>query len=674
MASIYGKTDQVVLIGNAYNIESSDGGGSAHMQGLLQDDFSNLGGLLAAIRGGVNYNTNRIKNFETTVSANYRHSTKDDRQFYSRTSFVSDETKFLTDGGTDATGKKDQLMIDAELYKEQGKLLVDFTPRFYLRKSSTDSYSFANTSAPATSSETSTTMAYAMTDNKQILASGFLGLTGTSLGKEGRRLGLKLDYSIGASDGNRLESSVQTIDYDILGKKLNLDGEVFYYEPVGRWWGIEASIGSVLNSDLSDRRAFNPDGSGNDRFSNRTDQCYLQEDASVLMQYSNDTSSVKIGFTAYAYNDVMDARMLGTRTLSGKGAWQFHWSPVFIYSRSKNGHDLNLQFSSVTDPTSSRLMIPVPDISNPTQITAGNIYLKSSISNSLTAYYNMVNYTTYTFLTVYATTAIEGKGTVYASWFDNTGARYAVPVNAQRPGTNINAYVVLNQPFGKEKNFTFSFSAQANYDNRFSYQSKTVRSGFDLNNFDYKAFMDDFWGNESGNRFYGGLSGFSESRTTSINWGLGLDLKYNKGIFTGTITTSTGHNKASYSLNNTADINVWDYNIGGDLLFQIGEGWEIGTDARYVFYRGYAQGFGEPELRWNLSLSKTIKSMTLGLKANDILNQQRSLTHTVSSAYVEDSYRNVIGRTLLFSVSFNFGKLNSDRTPAVSKSIDKLEY
>lgn len=121
-------------------------------------------------------------------------------------------------------------------------------------------------------------------------------------------------------------------------------------------------------------------------------------------------------------------------------------------------------------------------------------------------------------------------------------------------------------------------------------------------------------------------------------------------------------------------MNIWEYNYSVDLLFQLDNDWEIGTDARHRFFRGYAPGYGKPELDWNLSVSKTIKSVTLSLKCNDILNQERSLARTVASEYVEDSYRNVMGRTILFGISFNFGKLNSNKTSAVSSSIKRLEY
>lgn len=675
MASIYGKKDQAVFIGNAYNVQDAGKEVSpSGLSGLPEDDYTELKGLTAAIRGGANYNTSRIRDFETTVSANYRHAVKDDRQRSSRTSFVPGGNDFLTEGGADAVGMEDQLVVDAELSKEEGRLLVDFSPRFYFRRSSVDAFQFSDTYAAGTGAALNASSASWASLGKQFLASGSLGLTGTNLGETGRRIGFSLDYSAGASDGNKLEQSLQTLDYAILGKRLDLEGILFYYEPMGERWGVETGLGSSYNANLSDRRASDADGGVNMHFTKRMDRIFRQEAAYVNLQYRQESSSVKFGVNASAYNDRTRVSSPGVEAISGEGDWRFRWSPVAMYSYSTDEHQFTFQYSGVTDPASSRLMIPVPDLSHPAQVTTGNTHLRSSVENSLMAYYNMVNYSTYSFLTLYATANIERNGTVYASWFDPAGIRYAVPVNARKPGTSAIAMALFNQPFGKEKNFTLSLAGQVNLDNRYSYQAQSLQQGLDLVHFDYDAFMDEFWGNADGDRFYSGQSGFSESLTRSLTWGIGLNLKYNKDFFTGTLIANAMNGRASCSLNPSADMNVWDFSWGGDFLFQMGKGWEFKTDARHVFYHGYADGFGQAEVRWNLSLAKTFKPVTLSLKFNDILNQQRSLTRVVSSEYVEDAYRNVMGRTLLFSVSFNFGKLNADRTSAVSQSIEKLGY
>lgn len=675
MATIYGKKDQAVFIGNAYNIQASGDDSSSSGSTVFPDDnYFDLGGLTTAIKAGVNYNTQRIKDFETTVSANYRHVTKDDKRRFSRTSYVSGYSDLHAEGGTDAAGVEDQLMLDAELHKQGGKVQVNFTPRFYFRRSSVNSLNFSANSYALSSAHADTRSATYVSDNKQFFASGSLGITNTALGKPGRRLGFTLGYTVGVSSGNKSEKSLQTLNYDLLGKKLDLDGRIFYFEPIGERWRLETRLSGSYNSTLSDRKAFDVTGNADDYYTSRTDHHYMQEDGSVLMRFTNDTSTFKFGLSASVYNDVMDARMLGINTVSGKGDWRFLFTPVVIYALAKEGHQLEVQYGAFTSSVSSRHMIPVPDISNPVQITLGNTCLKSGVKHSFTSYYNMVNYTTYTFLTMYVFADVNLHEMVYASWFDNAGIRYAVPVNAQKPGINASMYAMFNQPFGKMKNFTFSLAAQAGFDNRYSFQATSLQPGLDLGNFDYKSFMSDFWGNESGDRFYSGQSGFAESRTRSFNWGLGVNLKYNKEFFTGTLSANASNGRASYSLNSAADMNVWDFSFGGDFLLQLNKGWEIGTNASYVFFRGYASGYGQPELRWNMSLSKTIKSVTLGLKSNDILNQHRSLKRVVSAEYVEDSYRNVMGRTILFSVSFNFGKLNSNKTSTVSSSIKKMNY
>ena len=675
IASIYGRKDQAVFIGNAYNIQDAgEEVGSAGLTGLPEDDFTELGGLTAAIRGGANYNTDRIRNFETTVSAHYRHATKDDKNRYSRTSFVAGGANLLAEGGSDALGTEDQLVVDAELKKKNGRWLMDFSPRFYARKSSINVSRFSDRYFSTSSARANTSAASTFSDNRQLLASGSLGVTGKDLGKAGRKIGVSLNYSAGTSDGNRFENSLQTLRYDLLGNKLNLEGRLFYYEPLGPRWGFEAGLSGTYDATRSDRDAWNGDGGANDRYTHRADRRFRQEGADFLLEYRRAAHTVKAGLNAAAYNDVMTARLLGTDVVTGQGDWRFRWSPVAVYSFMKDGHSLSLQYTGTTKPVSGARMIPVPDLSDPVQVITGNTYLKSGIVNSLMAYYNMVNYTTYTFLTAYAYAEREGRGTVYASWFDNAGIRYAVPVNARKPGTNANVYCMLNQPFGKMKNFTLSLAGQLGYADRFGYQARSLQPGIDLDNFDYKAFMDGFWGDASGDRFYGGESGFAESRTRSFDWGFGVDLKYNKDFFTGTLSAGTANSRASYSLNPAAGMCTWTHYFGGELLFQPGKGWEFGSKVQYAVFRGYAAGYGKPELRWDMSLGKTIGSVTMGLKLHDLLDRERSLTRIVSAEYVEDAYRNVLGRTVLFSLSFNFGKLNANKTAAVSGSIKKLGY
>lgn len=181
--------------------------------------------------------------------------------------------------------------------------------------------------------------------------------------------------------------------------------------------------------------------------------------------------------------------------------------------------------------------------------------------------------------------------------------------------------------------------------------------------------MEGFWGDASGNRFYSGESGFSESRTNTYNWGLQASLKYSIDKLDATLSAQTGNRISKYSLDPDANVNNWASNVGIDLIYSPGKDWEIKTDFRYLFYNGYTAGYGDPEWRWNLGVSKTIKSVTLSLKAADLLNQTKSLQRTTTAEYMEDVYSRVLGRYFLFGVSFNFGKMNSKKNSRVENAM-----
>lgn len=675
MLSGYGEKDQVVFIANAYNaMEPGADQTVVTMKGMPEDVFTEIGGLTASVQAGANYNTSRIKNLETTVSATYKHTTKDDKRHSLRTSYTGTGNDLLTEGGNDALGKEDQLTVALEFSKQNGKLQLEFDPRFYFRKSSVNESNFSNTFDAGTGALLNSLSARSFSDNRQFLASGYLDIRGTELGESGRMVGLSMIYSGGMGDGSELENSSLNLDYDKGFRKMDIEGQMFYYEPLSSRWVFQAILASKINSGSDDRNAFNMDGSRNNFYTTISDKRYMAEEGALLMRYTNDTSTVQFGIQAAAFNDVVDAISMGKSTIVGKNQWDFNYSPIVAYSYSKGGNNFSAQYSGGPEQVSSYFMMPTLDIANPVQITAGNMYLKSGYSNNIALYYDHVNYKTYTFLTAYLNGSIHSNPAVYASWFDDKGVRYEVPVNSQKPTSSASAYVMFNQPFGKKKNFTFSFAGQFMMNRSHSYQAVSHLAGIDLMSFDYQSFMQEFWGNADGDKFYSGQSGFAESLTNTYDCGIGLTLKYNNDWFSGTLTSSIGHSISHYSLDPTANMNTWKNLIGSELTFMPGKGWEIGNDLSYVFYYGYANGYGKPELRWNMRLAKTIKSVTFGVKAADILNQTRTLNRIVSAEYVEDTYSNVMGRILMFNISFNFGRLNPKKNAAISNAMQKLAY
>jgi hypothetical protein len=175
---------------------------------------------------------------------------------------------------------------------------------------------------------------------------------------------------------------------------------------------------------------------------------------------------------------------------------------------------------------SATSMTPSLNISNPVQITAGNIYLKPQYTHHTHVALSTNNRETFAFFSMYLSGQMTTRSTVQASWMDESGVRYAIPVNSKKPQSTAYMYLSYSRPVTKDRQLTIQLSPYANYTGGTSYQTTSKQDGIDLQSFDYNAFIDEFWGDASGDRFYSGQSGFAESRTNTLIWGGDFQLKY----------------------------------------------------------------------------------------------------------------------------------------------------
>lgn len=667
MVTGYTEKDQVIFLGNAFNAVEPDAAIAVYGYGNSGSDFNSISGLNSSAQAGVNYNTSRIKGMESTLNVNYKNNGKIGRKESSRTTFQQDGTDVLTEGSYDAEGRQNTIGGSVEIKaKENEKYYLNIRPSIGY---STESVNTANTSA--TSSEgvqMNSSEAVISARSGRIYSNGGLYAGLKELGKKNRSLSIGLEYDYSGTDKTSYEISTVRAADAVTAKDLfyKTDMNSFYggirlnySEPLSDRWTAGASVLSryMKNTDIKD--ASDPDGTHNEYYSTSTDNNYLSERGELTLQYSNDTSTVQFGVRVETVQNEVKAKSMGTETVTGKGEWLTNWAPFLSYYYEKESNMIQVGYYGMASQPSSTNITPALNISNPVQITAGNIYLKPEFSHGLYGGLTMNNRETFAFFNMYLNGSMTTRGTVYASWMDASGVRYAIPVNSQKPQTNSYIYMSYNRPLGKERKFTLTAGGNFVFNGSHSYQAKQRMEGLDLQSFDYNEFMSGFWGDASGNRFYSGESGFAESRTNTFNWGAQLQLKYSIDKLDASMRVSTSNRISRYSLDPTANMNTWNNSIRADVLYQPGKGWEFGSDISYNFYRGYSAGFGSPEWQWNANISKSIKAVTLGIKVADILNQTRSLQRTVSAEYVEDVYSNVLGRFFLFSVSFNFGKMNA---------------
>ena len=684
MLSGYNEQDQLTIMANGQNA-AEPGSGSVFMI-TSTDDLDDLdimsliGGFKTAAMAGVNLNSDRIKGMESTASVSYNFSDQISGYQSTRQSTLVGEDPLFTNGISSGTTQSHRVNVNFELNrKDTKKYSFNFSPRFVFNNSNGATRNQSVTTS-ANGLEINGTDADKTARSRSFQANGRLSGGVKNFGKDRRSLTMTLNYNFNQNTGESGEISrtwygstvtPRNLRYDNSGNNKMLSGSLSYLEPFGEHWGLAAVVTPMWQQRNSGKAAFNADGSANDYYSSTSRSDYLTVRESLQMQWRKESNQFYFGVHVHQTRNEVRARSLGKDTQTGIGEWLHDWSPyISVRYNTQKGHSFYASYQGNSNQVSGSRITPVLDISNPLQISTGNIYLRPTFRHQAYLDWEYNDKKTFSYLDFYVLGQMTQRGIQTASWFDTDGVRYSVPVNTRKPTYEMAAYFTYRQPIGKEKRLTLGVSADVSLISSTSYQATSRRAGMDLLAFDYNAFMADFWGDANGNRFYSGQSGFAESRTRHLEYYLLFNAEYRLDRFSVEFTSIAQNEQSRYSLDPTANTNYWEFAQRLELIYETLHGWEFQTEASYNFYRGYAPGYNDPYCLWNLKVSKNIKAFTLSLGISDILNQERAIRRNISAEYVEDTRSLILGRYAMFSVKWSFGKMN----PAKNGRIQDAMY
>lgn len=304
----------------------------------------------------------------------------------------------------------------------------------------------------------------------------------------------------------------------------------------------------------------------------------------------------------------------------------------------------------------------------------GNIYLKPSYSHSANGSIYLNNPQKQRNLNLYLTSSLIQRQTVTASWFDDDGIQYSIPVNSAKPAVSVSAFLSGRIALTKDKKLSLQTGFSATDSRSISYQNTRRLDGLDVETFNYNRFMEDFWGDSSGSRFFSGQSGFSESVTNSLSLAPNVGLSYRGETITASLHGSTNYRSAHYSLDSAADTKTWSSSVYFDGDWSSKNGWELSTEVEYNFFKGFPSGYNEPYLLWNFGVNRSIKQFSIGFYVNDILNSTRTTRHITTDNYIEDSMYNQLGRHFFITFKWNFGKLNATQSQKASRAAMNMMF
>lgn len=682
MVSAYGERNQLTTIANGYNF-MAPGSGMLVMYDGKESDVPSLpyNGMHRRWQVGTNLNSDVIKGFTTDASVVYSSENVDKRSRTDRTSFKEDGDLFDTSDEVE-NGNLDKFSVRAEFKKKnRKKTSLYFVPYFSW-------YDYNNTSTGNTQSlmegvERNRSVSNTFSKKSGISTGGDLSAGIKKLGKDKRALTLDLDYTLSANDGKSTEYSkttfassgkedIRDLIYDKDGSYSDIGGSLKYVEPFGKNWALSATLSSRYSVRKSTSDASNADGSANDYYSSVSDNYYFSNVGQILAQYNKGKTNVQFGGQARLYKNENYARSFGLDTKTGVDEWQTTLSPFVNVRYSDKNNNVYFRLSSRTARPSSASIVPTFNIVNPTRITAGNIYLKPVTTESATASYRgswgKARFNGWMF------GDYSSNSQVSAIWFDENSVRYSIPVNTRKPSYTCSTDFDFFTPLSKDGKLQLSVSGGLVINRSVSYQSKGLLDGIDLDSFDYTGFMENFWGDASGDRFYSGQSGFQESLTRTLRTGLSTALTLNLERFSVQLAPAVNNSRSRYSLDSRANTNYWETFLNIRPSYTSPHEFEFQSDFSYVILRGYGSGYDDDYVRWNLSVGKNIKSFNITLTAQDLLDSAKSLRRTVQDDYVQNSYTNVLGRRIILSFTWNFGKMDASKSGAAQNAMWNMAY
>ena len=610
----------------------------------------------------------------------YNGSINDVMEESSKITYLEDGSRLLNDetgtGRTMTQGHRFGMRLEHK-FSENTSIL--FEPQFNFGYGSFNENSLFSTATERGGVATPTNEGYTsrLGNNNNWRTSGFL-LLRQRLGKPGRTISANIRYSF--SDNNMYgfnQSLTKILDaqtaqwgseivnqrYDQNSKSTSLSGRVVYTEPLGAGFFIETNYQYSWNQNTSFKDTYNSGDMISDQwpllfvdegsywdpiYSNRINNSSQNHRAGASLTYQKDKIRAQLGA---AYNPTITDNVT-----SGHDPYHnvaHNWSPQASLNYEFNDNT-NIRFfywGRSSQPSTNQLL-PVPDNSNPLNISLGNPNLNPYFNHSLRGNFGYTNKKTFTSVNARFGAGLVQDAITNAQWYDPSGVQYSIPVNG--PGTgNVDLRVMVNSPFGKSGFSIFSMTY-----GRYNQSTSFIGSGAlesekyydpETATFDYAAF----------NRDYSDLSAsddFVNNKTQTMSFTQRLRFTYRNDFVELTVGGRTRMNKSWYTMKNSQLQATWNNQVDASMNWTIPGGINIISDVDYNWYNGYTTP-QEDEIILNAEITKLLfkNKCTLALKAYDILGQSKNLSVSDSANYHIETRNNTLGRYIILSLTYRFG-------------------
>ncbi len=614
------------------------GGGGGAASSLLTGQQS---GLTATQSAGLNYSDAWGKKINVSGSYFFNYTDNNNLSNVVRTYFTDNNLIYNQNNSTKTANQNNRLNFRFE-YNIDSSNKLTIVPSLNLQKNTTNSVLLGSNTIldNILLSQTNTT---SKMNNLGYDFSNSI-VYQHKLTKLGRTISLNIGTQLTekSNDGSYISDNIYRDTMSVLDQKYGtysnskkVSANLSYTEPAG-------VNGQVLVSYNPSYIAGKVNKSTND-FSAATDD-YTNFNTSLSNKYNN-INEIQRGGLSYKYRkgklnysvgaDAQYSTLKGNETFPVSYVINKSFTNVlpnaqlnYKFSQSRN---LNVNYRSTTNIPNVIQLQNVLDISNPLQIKSGNADLKQTFENNINVRFGGFNSKTSRNIMLF----------LNGNYVDNyvSNATYILKTDSFIQGYHTKAGSQLTKPVNVDGYYTTRAFLV------YGFPVKAIKSNVNLNggiNYNHTPTVINNVANISNNYALNGGVFVGSNISRNIDFSLGYNGSYN--IVKNTVQAQSNNN---YFTQTTTFKANWI--IKGRIV--------LNTEINHILYTGLTQSYNQHYFLWNAYAGyKFLKNKLLEAKVTvfDILNQNKSISRTITGTYNEDSKTNVLTQYAMFTLTYTF--------------------
>lgn len=451
--------------------------------------------------------------------------------------------------------------------------------------------------------------------------------------RKGRTYSINLQSTLTNNNSNAWNYS--RTDFDALRNRVtdqqntnaawsNVGGmTVSYTEPLAKGQLLELSYANNLKASVSNKITNANGPTGYDILVDSLTNRFFNQ---VNSQRATLGYRLQIGKIALGISNGVQFTELTSQVKSKGIEVQKHFTNLyptanFSYSRSRS-QMFRVNYNGRTNQPSLSQLQPVPDNSDQTNIVVGNPDLTQEFSHTMKMFYNTFDMfrMRHIFMMV--------NGSITQNKIVSDVAQF---VSGPKTGTQKTSYTNLNG--------AYSLSAYFNYGIQLPKPKSNLNFGVNLSRNRNISLLNSALNRNDASEVGG-----------NIGWTMNLKEKLDLNF-----SSNTTYNMVRNSLQPQQNQDYYTQVFSVEPTYTFNWGWVLGNDFYYTYNSGRASGYNINVPLWNASLSKLIFKQRNGeikFSVYDLLNQNQSISRTVSNNTIQDTRTNVLQR--YFSLTFTY--------------------